>query len=241
MWVLVKTRTASRGQGRWTVPAPTEAIDQFWDGFSDTEDPIMSAVGAIVERHADPDKIMIDIGAWIGPVSLMASIAYQWVVAVEPNPTAFQILNQTINHFDNDLGRRISPFKFAIERDSGPIKMVPPIDFYPLAGLEFESSVVSQAISMSRFMTLVDLMDKPIGLIKADLGTLSVLTRTAGSLIETAIEYSCPLVMSVSQAHFMRFEFDCLVEFAESFVCAKPWTVTTSGDDWSNLIEVCPL
>ena len=237
----MKMRTASRGQGRWTVPAPTSAIDQFWDDFSGTEDPVMSAVCTIVERHADPDSIMVDIGAWIGPVSLLASTMYRHVMAVEPNPTAFQILNQTINHLDNNLGGRITPFQFAIERDDGTVKMVPPIDFYPLADLEYEASVVSQAISMSRFMTLVDLCDKPIGLIKADLGTLFVLTRTAGSLIETAVERGCPLVMSVSHAHFMRFEFDCLVEFAESFVDGKPWTVTTSGDDWSNLIEVCPL
>ena len=201
----------------------------------------MSAVCTIVERHADPDSVMVDIGAWIGPVSLLASTRYKHVMAVEPNPTAFQILNQTINNPDNGLSGRIAPFQFAIERDDGTIKMVPPIDFYPLAGLESEASVVSQAISMSRFMTLVDLCDKPIGLIKADLGTIDALRRTAGSLIGSAIDYSCPLVLSVNKAHYIDYEFNFIVELIKSFLSDKPWSVTTSGDDWSNLIEVCPL
>lgn len=239
---MQQTRVVRRGQHQWTVPTPTPAIDQFWEEFSDVDDPVMGAVAAVVERHADPGKVLIDIGAWIGPVTLIGSVGYGSVVAVEPNPVAFQILNRTITFHENaNLGKRIAPFQFAIERDDGPVKMLPAVDFYPLAGLETEATVISQAISMDRFMTLVDLINKPIGLIKADLGTLHTLRRAAGSLIDTAMSHGCPLVMSVSSTHYMAYEFETLAGLAEGFVCDKEWTVSTSGDDWSKLIEVCPL
>ena len=51
---------------------------------------------AFVKKHCRPDTTFIDIGAWIGPVSLFASRYAARVLALEPDPVAYRDLIENI-------------------------------------------------------------------------------------------------------------------------------------------------
>jgi FkbM family methyltransferase len=54
-------------------------------------------------RFSSPEKVCIDVGAWVGADTLYASKLYKHVYALEPDPVAFRILvgNLGANHLDN--------------------------------------------------------------------------------------------------------------------------------------------
>jgi len=239
-------RSVRRDGGQWCVPSPTAELDRFWDDFSHQYAPCMSAISNVLAKHADREKVMIDIGAWVGPVTLMASQHYGIVIAVEPNPAAYDLLNRTINSPQNgDLGQRVAPFQFAIACEDGPMRMVSTVDFYPLAGLEIDACVTTQAITIDRLMSLVDLHEKPIGLIKADVGTFHMASLVIPSLLQSAVEHRCPLVLSFNQSQHIAYEFGRIVQQVNEYIgtCIVPaeswnWGIRMHADDWSTLIEV---
>ena len=78
-----------------------EAYGRFWDKLrrgkwreTDTID--------FITRHCRPGVVLYDIGAWIGPISLLAGNCGAKVYAFEPDPTAFAALarNVAANAFD---------------------------------------------------------------------------------------------------------------------------------------------
>lgn len=73
---------------------------------------------AALERHLRPEHVFLDLGAWVGSHSLFAStITQRPVLAIEPDPVAFAILQQNIS------GRRISACHGAISEHGGKITM----------------------------------------------------------------------------------------------------------------------
>ena len=80
---------------RFTVAADRPDIAAFWQraeagGWeTDTLD--------FIDRHVDANTVFIDIGAWIGPISLYASRRAQRVLALEPDPVAHRELVQNIS------------------------------------------------------------------------------------------------------------------------------------------------
>jgi FkbM family methyltransferase len=64
--------------------------DSFWDRFESGawEPETLSAVAASL----GPGTTLVDIGAWIGPIALMAAALGAHVVALEPDPRAYELL-----------------------------------------------------------------------------------------------------------------------------------------------------
>lgn len=64
--------------------------ETFWDKVAAGawEPDTLAAVGAL----AGPGTLLIDLGAWIGPISLMAAARGARVLAFEPDPRAFELL-----------------------------------------------------------------------------------------------------------------------------------------------------
>lgn len=65
----------------------------------------------VLDKYLDPDRDFIDIGAWVGPLSLWAAPSSRRVVAVEPDPVAngLLVLNAHFNECDN-----IDIYQFAV-------------------------------------------------------------------------------------------------------------------------------
>ena len=72
----------------------------FWNNFSNWEQNDLDFVSQIAEEN----KIFIDIGAWIGPYTLIAASMGMKVYAFEPDKVAFQELKKNIklNNFKHN-------------------------------------------------------------------------------------------------------------------------------------------
>lgn len=71
--------------------------EKFWRNISTWESSTLS----FVKRHTKTGLIFVDIGAWIGPITLLAARRGARVISVEPDPVAFSALQQ--NLLLNDL------------------------------------------------------------------------------------------------------------------------------------------
>lgn len=78
-----------------------DGYDWFWKIFSDGSwEP---GTFKVFDKFLDKKKTFVDIGAWIGPMSMYASSRAKKVFAFEPDPTAFInfIQNLDLNKIDN--------------------------------------------------------------------------------------------------------------------------------------------
>lgn len=77
---------------RFVVRADRHA--EFWDLLANgTWEP---ATVDVLEAHLGPDRQFVDIGAWIGPLSLLALAMGARVLAFEPDPVARQDLEHNL-------------------------------------------------------------------------------------------------------------------------------------------------
>lgn len=51
---------------------------------------------AVLDKYLHPDKCFVDIGAWIGPLTMYASLSSKHVYSIEADPVALQCLNAGI-------------------------------------------------------------------------------------------------------------------------------------------------
>lgn len=58
---------------------------------------------SFVKKHIDVNKTFIDIGAWIGPISLISCFNSKQCICFEPDPYAYEEFNNTIllNNIEN--------------------------------------------------------------------------------------------------------------------------------------------
>lgn len=70
-----------------------------------------------LDRFLRPEHTFVDLGAWIGSHSLYASTLAKQVMAVEPDPVAFSILQKNI------AGRSISAYRVAITGHEGVVTL----------------------------------------------------------------------------------------------------------------------
>jgi len=72
-----------------------------------------------INLFEDKEGVLIDIGAWIGPISLYASELFGKVVSFEPDTVAFQLFeeNLAVNNFTN-----IYPVNKGISSENGKIR-----------------------------------------------------------------------------------------------------------------------
>lgn len=66
----------------------THAYESGWE--SDTH--------LILEQNLTPDTILLDIGAWVGPFTLFSSPLCSKIIALEPDPIAFDMLEKNVIH-----------------------------------------------------------------------------------------------------------------------------------------------
>lgn len=90
-----------------------------------------------VERVSGPRTALYDIGAWCGPVTLIAAAKGARVVALEPDPVAFRALrgHLTLNGFDVDAR------EVAIGKERGTMRLYAHAEF----GDSMTSAVVPSA------------------------------------------------------------------------------------------------
>ncbi len=75
------TVTSSHHEGMWTLLQEGQ-----WEPES----------FQILDRFLKPDDVVIDVGAWIGPLSLYAAHRVKQVYSLEPDPVAFQELKANL-------------------------------------------------------------------------------------------------------------------------------------------------
>ena len=119
-------RTINRGNIRFNVAddhvrVSDEMVGGFWDSFSSgTWEP---STVAMLEKLIQPGMQVLDIGAWRGPVTLIASSRGAIVHAFEPDPVAFAALEANVKANDPELVARIHLHNLAVTHDGTPIKL----------------------------------------------------------------------------------------------------------------------
>lgn len=85
---------ASLGGLSFSVQAGSPDTRRFWQAAGDGSwEPV--AIDCLL-RYLNKNTVVVDIGAWIGPVTLMASRLADRVVAVEPDPVAYAQLQANV-------------------------------------------------------------------------------------------------------------------------------------------------
>lgn len=109
-------RTVMRAGRPYRVREAPGAEDwDFWAAFADRSwEPELDA---ILADHLTPDGVLLDIGAWIGPVTLMASRLCAHVHAVEPDPVALEHLRV------NTTMSPVTVYPAAIAAADGPVRI----------------------------------------------------------------------------------------------------------------------
>lgn len=93
-----------------------EGHDWFWKIFADGSwEP---STFRIFDKFLDPERAMLDIGAWIGPMSLYASKRAKQVFAFEPDPVAYMSL---IQNLDRNKADNVIPYSVAVANGWGGI------------------------------------------------------------------------------------------------------------------------
>jgi FkbM family methyltransferase len=77
---------------------------------------------ALLQTFVHPGAVVVDIGAWIGPTTLFAAIHAKHVLAFEPDPEAFAMLQANVAA-NPTLAQRISLSKACISTTDGPVRM----------------------------------------------------------------------------------------------------------------------
>lgn len=83
---------------------------RFWDLFSNGE--WESTTFEALDRTLNSGDLLFDIGAWLGPISIWEAKRGVRVIAIEPDPVAFEALEQTIQL--NDFRELITPVQVAV-------------------------------------------------------------------------------------------------------------------------------
>jgi FkbM family methyltransferase len=88
----MSTCLASLRGEQFTVSAEHPYAVKFWQSASAGrwEDETLR----FVKRYTTPETVFVDVGAWIGPISLYASTYARKVLAIEPDPGACQELER---------------------------------------------------------------------------------------------------------------------------------------------------
>jgi FkbM family methyltransferase len=104
----------------WTVEEP-DSCGGFWEPWWEKgwEDDTLD----VVERFCRPDATFVDLGAWIGPISMWAARLGP-VLAVEPDPVACRYLKR--NRDTN--GYRFQIVRGAVAWATGPLEIAPSAD-----------------------------------------------------------------------------------------------------------------
>jgi FkbM family methyltransferase len=110
-----------------------------------------------LDAVADPDAVLLDVGAWIGPLSLYASPRMARVIALEPDPVAHAELSANIA---GNVGN-VEIWNAAVDLAPGELKLFAPQGF----GKSETSSIGEGEPVIVKTVTFADL-DAAIGAAK---------------------------------------------------------------------------
>ena len=93
---------------------------EHWDAFQNNR--WESETFAVLDSILRPDDVMLDIGAWIGPISLYAGQKVKACYSFEPDPVAFKEFTTNLA-LNPNLSTKIFPINKAITTDGQPVKL----------------------------------------------------------------------------------------------------------------------
>lgn len=118
-----------------------------------------------LDRYLTPDSSFVDIGAWVGPLTLYAAKKCRWVYAIEPDPDARQRLgtNLLLNKIKN-----VTPDWRALSNTAGPATLGNRHEFGDSeSSLNWPGGVVVQTVRLEDWWNEVGITDA--SLIKIDI------------------------------------------------------------------------
>jgi FkbM family methyltransferase len=89
--------------------------EDFWGWVSEGK---FDSEWRLLAKHLRPEHTFLDLGAWIGAYSLFASTIAKNVIAVEPDPVAYEILERNVSSRKRSYllgGRRYALFEENID------------------------------------------------------------------------------------------------------------------------------
>lgn len=86
----------TRGRIFTVVDCPLSEGFDFWT--NSYEAGWESDTHVILEQNLTPDTTLLDIGAWVGPFTLFSSPLCRAIIALEPDPAAFDMLEKNVTH-----------------------------------------------------------------------------------------------------------------------------------------------
>jgi FkbM family methyltransferase len=118
--VIDTIRTIVIGDASFNVADDKES---FWDKAADGawEPETLASVGALV----DENTLFIDIGGWIGPITLLAASLGARVLTFEPDPRAFELLGANVAA-NPALAPRIRLHNAAVSPTPGRVRLGSP-------------------------------------------------------------------------------------------------------------------
>ena len=178
-------RTVTRGARSYSVydEGPDSSGWDFWSVFADGSwEP---SLDGILTEHLDPTKTFLDVGAWIGPVTLMAARMCEHVHAVEPDPVARRQLEANVSR---QRRKNVTIHPVVLAAEDGTARIGRRADRQ--LGDSMTSTIFSvdavevPAVSLETLMTRTDLGN--VGLVKIDIegGEESVLPGAAEALLK---------------------------------------------------------
>ena len=112
---------------RVTLSGRTFAVDDdkpsFWERAANGqwEPELLADLAAAL----GPGDLLLDIGGWVGPISLLAASCGAHVVALEPDPAAARQFRANVAA-NPDLASRITLIEAALTPDGGPVTLGSP-------------------------------------------------------------------------------------------------------------------
>lgn len=148
----------------FVVTPSTRELDDFWKTIyqSSWEQQTFNDI----VPHLDKNKTFIDIGAWQGPISLVAQKYSKQCLCFEPDPYAYEYLvkNVAANNFDNILCENVavsSQHKLTI----GATELGGGVTSFTKS----ENSIDVNTISIQHIFEKYNLTDQDISVIKIDI------------------------------------------------------------------------
>lgn len=163
--------------------------NDFWSTIASWEPYSFAAL----KQFSDKNKTFIDVGAWIGPLSLFASSSYKNVIAFEPDTKAFTELvnNIKLNNLTN-----ITAYNVACSAETGKklLYITTPCDsissLVPREYPEITSTEMVNTIALDPFLRNID----NVGLVKIDIEGGEVILLPA--LADYLNEFKPPIYLS---------------------------------------------
>ncbi len=139
----------------------------------------------VIETLVRPDTHFIDVGAWIGPTTMVGALTALRVTAIEPDPFAYDELQSNVKLLPSNQAAKVKILNVAITPDGKPIKLY----FQGNQGGASISSVVSQVgssvtVKGMRYTDIIDDTQRTVMKIDVEGAEYDLISSTTRSQLE---------------------------------------------------------